>query len=161
MQNDDSIDSESGDSYKPEILTTYNRTKGGVDVVDKLCASYNCARTTRRWPMVVFYSCLNIAGINSQVVYNANNPSANILRRKFLQNLGFSLVENHLHERVKIPQLRRNIKLRLREICKIPESRAANEAVTEFPEKGRCSYCDWKKIVPRDSYAKSVTDLCA
>ncbi|XP_057662492.1 uncharacterized protein LOC130897576 [Diorhabda carinulata] len=38
-------------SKKPEIITFYNNTKSGVDVVDKLCASYNVARSTKRWPM--------------------------------------------------------------------------------------------------------------
>lgn len=50
---------------KPEIILHYNDTKSGVDVVDKLCASYNVARATRKWPMVIFYHLLNTAGIIS------------------------------------------------------------------------------------------------
>lgn len=43
MHHDDSIDSSTGDKSKPEIVTFYNSTKRGVDVVDKLCAYYiNC-----------------------------------------------------------------------------------------------------------------------
>lgn len=77
----DDIDPETGDAQKPVIITKYNETKGGVDVVDKLSASYNCARTTRRWPMVIFYVLLNIAGINAQVIYSANNPATDYDRR--------------------------------------------------------------------------------
>ena len=56
LHNDGNIDDTTGDAKKPEMITFYNSTKGGVDVVDEMCATYNCARNTRRWPMVVFYS---------------------------------------------------------------------------------------------------------
>lgn len=87
MHNYDAMDAESGNLYKPEILTRYNRTKEGVDVVDKLCANYNCARTPRRWLILVSYACLTLTGINSQVVHNSNNIENNMLRRKFLKEL--------------------------------------------------------------------------
>nr|XP_023011791.1 piggyBac transposable element-derived protein 4-like [Leptinotarsa decemlineata] len=43
---DDKIDESTGDKMKPEIIPFYNVTKAGVDVVDKLCSSYNVARNT-------------------------------------------------------------------------------------------------------------------
>lgn len=49
MHSDDAVGSESG---KPQMILDYNATKSGVDVVDKLCATYNVARSVRRWPMV-------------------------------------------------------------------------------------------------------------
>lgn len=58
----DEIDEETGLQQKPHLITD-NRNKGGVDVVDRLCANYNCARNTNRWPMVIFYTMLNIAGM--------------------------------------------------------------------------------------------------
>lgn len=48
---------------KPEIIKTYSDTKGGVDMVDNLCAQYKYARATRRWPMVPFYSVINVTGL--------------------------------------------------------------------------------------------------
>ncbi|KAJ8966737.1 hypothetical protein NQ314_003334 [Rhamnusium bicolor] len=69
LHKSDEIDDKTGEKRKPSIVTEYNQTKCGVDVVDKLCASYNCSRNTRRWPMVIFYTLLNIAGINSQVIH--------------------------------------------------------------------------------------------
>ncbi|KAJ8960119.1 hypothetical protein NQ314_006100 [Rhamnusium bicolor] len=44
LHHDDSIDQQTG---KPEIVMMYHSTKGGVDIVDKLCATYNTARSTR------------------------------------------------------------------------------------------------------------------
>lgn len=41
MHNDSKIDPESGNQRQPEIVTFYNSTKSGVDVVDEKCGSYS------------------------------------------------------------------------------------------------------------------------
>ena len=69
LHNDDKIDEETGTARKPEIVTFYNATKGGVDTVDQMSSLYNCARNTRQWPMVIFYRLLNIAGTNGFIIY--------------------------------------------------------------------------------------------
>jgi hypothetical protein len=100
MHHDNAIDS----NNKPEIITFYNMTKGGVDVVDELKGNYSVARTSRRWPLTIFYSLLNIAGINSQLIYKANN-NCNINRREFLQTLGKQLTMGYLQQRTNIKTL--------------------------------------------------------
>jgi hypothetical protein len=123
MHFDDTIDPENG---KPEIISFYNKTKGGVDVVDKLCASYNCARATRRWPMVIFYSIMNVAAINAFIV--------------FLEQLAFSLIDGHLRERASSQYIPRTLRARIKEICNIEEPvQPRNET------HGRCQLCDSKK----------------
>lgn len=72
MHFDNSIDERTGDEKKPDIITFYNQTKSGVDLVDKMCATFNVQRNTRRWPLVVFFAMLNISGINSQVIHVQN-----------------------------------------------------------------------------------------
>ena len=89
------------------MITCYNKIKGGVDVVDRLCASYACAQNTRRWPMVIFYSILNIAGINSCIIYNENN-SSKINRCAFLKKLSSELIQEQLEERAACPTLPSN-----------------------------------------------------
>lgn len=74
LHRNDKIDE---NTQKPDIIMDYNATKGGVDALATLCATYNCARNTERWPMVIFYSLVNVAGINSYVIYNINNQSEN------------------------------------------------------------------------------------
>nr|XP_023024929.1 piggyBac transposable element-derived protein 4-like [Leptinotarsa decemlineata] len=64
IHHDYSIDPNSGEDIKPEIITFYNTTKCGVDTVNQLSSKYNVARNTHRWPMVIFYSLFNITGIN-------------------------------------------------------------------------------------------------
>lgn len=87
MHYDNSIDDSTGGQKKPEILTFYNMTKGGVDVVDQLCSNYSVGRACNRWPLTILYCMLDIAGINSQVIYESNQKE-DILRRNYLRTLG-------------------------------------------------------------------------
>lgn len=48
MHDDDAIDPRTGSETKPELITFYNTTKGGVDTVDKLCETQNVAKNTRK-----------------------------------------------------------------------------------------------------------------
>jgi HJR/Mrr/RecB family endonuclease len=40
MHHDAEVHKDTGDEKKPEMITFYNLTKTGVDVVNQLCASY-------------------------------------------------------------------------------------------------------------------------
>lgn len=51
MHHDDRIDEATGDAKKPEIITFYNSTKGGVDVVDMMMDKYSVSRNSRRLPL--------------------------------------------------------------------------------------------------------------
>ena len=56
MHLDDKIDSSSGDDKKPDIITFYNTTKGGVGMVDQMAGDYDTStRNSRRWPITAFY----------------------------------------------------------------------------------------------------------
>lgn len=141
MHRDDVIDESCG---KPEIIVDYNKSKGGVDVVDKLCAQYNCARNTRRWPMVVFYSLLNMAAINSNIIYLSNNKEIKPNRRHFLENLSAELLLDYQKQRVLSKFIPQSIKVRLEEICNIGKEEATQAKINPT-ESGRCSQCSWKK----------------
>lgn len=98
MHHTDKIDEATGDQRKPEIISFYNLSKGGVDTADQLCGEYNVARNTKRWPMVVFYGLLNVAGINAAIIFSSQQPTVQN-RRTFLKQLGLELVKEHLRDR--------------------------------------------------------------
>jgi len=102
MHNYEGTDEKTG---KPLI-----NTKEGVDTVDKMCASYSTAQQTRRWPLRIFFSFLDLAGINSQVVFFHNHGSTK-RRREFLCDLAFELLEAHLKIRAEINTLPKDIKI--------------------------------------------------
>lgn len=105
MHDDDDICPETG---KPQIILDYNRTKGGVDTVDQMCANYSTKRKTYRWPLAIFLRFLDMAGINAYVIHAANNTAKTYKKKtrlEFLEGLAFGLLEEHLKERAKIKNL--------------------------------------------------------
>jgi hypothetical protein len=71
---------------KPTIVHDYNKKKVGVDSVDQMSRIYNVKSATRRWPVCVFYNILNLAGINSWILYKKVNK-CDIKRKNFLIKL--------------------------------------------------------------------------
>ncbi|XP_048874855.1 piggyBac transposable element-derived protein 4-like [Brienomyrus brachyistius] len=97
-----------GSDKKPMIILDYNKNKGGVDNLDKLTATYTCQRMTRRWPMVVFYNILDVSAYNAFVLWThihlGWNSTKKHRRRLFLEQLGNSLVKEHIQRRERVPR---------------------------------------------------------
>ncbi|XP_056102977.1 piggyBac transposable element-derived protein 4-like [Rhinichthys klamathensis goyatoka] len=93
---------------KPIMILDYNATKGGVDNLDKIVATYTCARKTARWPMAIFFNILNVSAYNSFVLWREINPTWGQLksyrRRLFLEELGKALVYPFMKRRPHIPR---------------------------------------------------------
>ncbi|XP_072392484.1 uncharacterized protein [Diabrotica undecimpunctata] len=103
MHHDKAIDEATSDKNLLEIISFYNFTKSGVDVVDELSASYNVSRNSRRWPLTIVFSLLNTAAINALVIYKENNQDFKLARRLFIKMLGFELIQDHISERKNNP----------------------------------------------------------
>lgn len=141
---DDAIDQDTGDQHKPEIITYYNKTKSGVDTLDQLCATYNCARNTRRWPMVIFFSLMNIAAINGMIVFIGNeNPVAS--RREYLKNLVHSLIAEQLSRRGHIKSLPSNLQQTLSKYIPAPDVEQLPEEVGGARKTCKFCYSETKK----------------
>lgn len=83
-------------AQKPEIISYYNSTKGGVDALDEKCSIYSTGRRTRRWLLAIFYRLLDISSLNSYVLYNSFKNNKTMTRADFLKSLGFELVSPEL-----------------------------------------------------------------
>lgn len=128
-------------TMKPEIITDYNLTKGGVDVVDKMKAEYSVTRFSNRWPFTVFCSLLNISTINSQIIYK-DNTNIVTSRRIYITELGKQLLMPHLQRRSNIPNLPFQLRLRIRNITGEKSSVTQEATPTTKP---RCSFCPVRK----------------
>lgn len=82
----------------PETVSFYNSSKYGVDVADQMSRHYSTKAASRRWPLQVFYNILDLAGINSWVLYR-KCTGANISRRNFILKLAEELREGHLRKK--------------------------------------------------------------
>jgi len=55
--------------HKPEIIMDYNATKSGVDILDKLVKEYTCTRSTRHWPLKLFFNLIDVACVNAFLLW--------------------------------------------------------------------------------------------
>lgn len=94
------VDISESDMRKPETILHYNTTKVGVDCIDQMVRLYSTKAASRRWPVAVFYNILDLAGINSWILFKSATNST-ISRRNFLLDLGKELTcfssENNIY----------------------------------------------------------------
>ena len=89
---------------KPDVILFYNETKGGVDTVDQMIDTYRTKAASRRWPMVVFYTIVDVAALNAMVILKHTNNVYFLQpkrkhRRQFLLDLGMALVTPQVETR--------------------------------------------------------------
>ncbi|KAJ8897561.1 hypothetical protein PR048_002910 [Dryococelus australis] len=91
---------------KLEIILHYNETKGGVDLGDMI-SEYSCVRITIRWPLRLFMEIIDIASLNTYILWKENNldwHKNNLRMRKcFLDELMLMLAKPHFEERAQMP----------------------------------------------------------
>lgn len=130
------IDTDFGDQNKPEIITYYNSTKGGVDVIHELKGEYSVSKVSCRWLLTIFFSLMNITGINSQIIYRENTGNVNT-RRNYLRSLGRELAKEFMINRLDIPKL--SIQLRST-IMKITGINKQPEQYGAVKERLKCAF---------------------
>lgn len=143
MHETDTIDPDTGDNNKPEIITYYNKTKSGVDVVDQKRKQYTVKRVCNRWPLAIFFPLMDIAAINSQIVYQKNNGVV-IPRKVYLKQLGRSLVRNYLTTRLANPNLKPDLKTLIRLELGIREE-GNRDARNANNDREKCHFCPRQK----------------
>lgn len=145
LHHDDKISC--NDDKKPLLILDYNKPKGAVDTLDKMCANYTSKRKTNRWPIVVFSNILDISGVNSFVLFTSINlqwkPKCNDRRRIFLENLGESLIKKHIDRRQYMPRGKaaRDVVERVQAERAVPTQSIMKNPDTMQRKRGRCQLC--------------------
>ena len=105
-----SAEVEETQSAKPEIIKYYNKTKGGVDTMDKMLGEYIGKRRTLRWPLAFLYNMIDVTGLACYVIYREHNARfrAKDQRRKFLKELANRLCMASMEARSNNRMLIRN-----------------------------------------------------
>ena len=70
----------------PDTVLSYNETKGTDDTYDQILRLYSTTSGSRRWPMHVFYNIVDMALMNSHIVYKSVIKSS-ISRKHFIQEV--------------------------------------------------------------------------
>jgi len=181
LHNDDSVDLASN---KPNIILDYNKTKGGVDTLDKLVRTYTCKRKTNRWPMVLFFNMIDIAGIAAYNLFKIANPNLFIRkkaseRKLFLKELAMQLAKDNILNRLSNPQaIKKNVKIAIQQIGykvidlrRVPtaEESSAKKTASKRPRcyicprsadnktRTRCYICDQPSCV---THTKIICEQC-
>lgn len=81
------------DVVKPIVICRYNDFMGGVDIADHYIASYSFTRKSIKWWRKVFFWALEVAIVNSFVLFNTNRPPGSramkqrLYRKKLIESL--------------------------------------------------------------------------
>ena len=72
-----------------------------VDNMDHLTTIFSCRRKTNRWPMVLFFNMLDVAGVAAFIIWISLNPDWSFNDRqgrcqKFLKQLGQELTNYYI-----------------------------------------------------------------
>lgn len=129
---------------KPEMISFYNETKIGVDILDMKCAVFSSNRKTRRWPLAMFYRLINIGSVNSFIVYMSYTGTVQMTRFDFIKELAHELIVPHLRRRIEdIPNLPRNLQVDIRKILgNFQDAPAAAGPLSDVLEKRKtCGKC--------------------
>lgn len=81
-------------THKLEIIGFYNKTKGGMDPLDKKCANYSVRRRAQRWPCAIFAAILNISASNGFILLIGSNSEKKIRRQQYIKEIGLELVRH-------------------------------------------------------------------
>lgn len=76
---------------------------------------YDVARNTKRWPTVILFGLMNLAGVNSHIIYCANNNTTKILGTVYSKELITSLTMDKFQSRSLITNLLPDIRRRKQE----------------------------------------------
>src|SRR6218665_3537729 len=89
---------------KPTVIVDYTAKMGAVDHADHLCASYNFNRRSVKWWRKSFFRLLEVACINSFILYNINRQQQNLVavshitfHRKMIEQLVVNVRATELH----------------------------------------------------------------
>jgi hypothetical protein len=138
-------------TYKklPETILYYNKTKFGVDVTDQMAHKYTVKSASRRWPLQVFFNILDLAGINSWILYK-ETTGEKISRKDFLFKLAEELASEFQSSRTKSDDSNLSVKnetLTDRKRCHIGycnNNKASN--VCHNCKKSVCGKCTARKL---------------
>lgn len=74
-------------------VSVYKKNQSAVEVVDVLMHYYTTMQHTNDWTLSLFFTLLNIASVNAQVIWSSRNSNVT-KRRMFIRDLALGLLEN-------------------------------------------------------------------
>ena len=135
---------------KPHIICFYDRTKGGVDVMDMMAGTYSSRYKSRRWTANVLAYMLDTARTNGHTIMKETNPDVNLSSFEFTWQLGQSLIKPHMTERFQnATGLQATVIQAMKQF--INEDVVLNQGAVSTSDRKRCYLC-LSEIFGKDRY---------
>lgn len=166
QHNDNKVD-ESTVKKKTHINLFYNDTKGGIDTIDQMTRHHSVKRGTRRWPLSIFFTLIDIACLNASTIFMKKNPEWNKkkhnVRRLYLLELGQQLVRPIVEERSRnLTGLQKPIVSAMESVLgkTLPSTTAVVPPSVPYT-RGRCHHCLKTKYSKKEKDKMSkVSTIC-
>lgn len=91
--------------------------------------------------MVILYGLMNVAGVNSQIVFSANNPNTKLIRRLYLKELSTLLTAEHVQRRSMMRNLPPEVRTRRQEVAGTAQQAAIMADQLPVGTRKRCYMC--------------------
>ena len=127
---------------KPNVITLYDCTKGGVDVMDMISSNLSTRIQSRRWLLNALAFVLDTARSNAQTILKDNNNDGNRSSFQFAWEIGESLIRPHILSRYKNPVgLQVPVLKRIQRVLEIEEPLVQQKPPKEPTDRQRCYMC--------------------
>ena len=133
------------------IIQEYNQFMGGVDLSDQMKVTYEADRQSKfRFYLRVFFDFLDIAVINSKVVYNKIESAPSISSLDFRYSIVQTMIRKFSSRKRAVPLSRPS--KRSRE----PSFDIVDHSLDFAPSRVRCAFCSSKNVESR-TYVRCIT----
>lgn len=132
------------ETLKPNMIHFYNKTKSAVETFEQMCSSMSASRKANRWPIAVFYALLNMAFVNSYIIYCENMISLKqkpLCRRNFMKSLSNSLITPWATKRKQIPTLSASVKKKISDILPKSNDDSLDGNGQNLKKRKCCGFC--------------------
>jgi len=110
--------------------------------------TYCCSRQTRRWPNKLFFNIIDIAGMNSYILWNSSHSEwerqKNCKRRLYLMELSKALMMPRMQTRSTVPTLRTSVR-NVMERCGVRREPQNQQPPAQPGQVGRCHLCSVRR----------------
>lgn len=126
---------------KSAVILDYNKTKSGVDNLDKLVRGYSSKRKCRRWPYGVAMTLVDVSVIAALKMVIAQCHSTDD-HYTFKRELAYELCQSLMHRRIRQPRLRPTVLTALRQVGMVAPEPVRQVIGAQHADKpGRCGFC--------------------
>lgn len=143
--------------FKPDIISDYNAQKCGVDVMDAMVGHFTTRRATRRWPVRLFMTMLDVGSLAGFVLYHTLFESVSRSKRgrfKYLLSVSHELMKTAMSARKltrSIPQPARVIAEKEQMVVTNDSSSRTPQTAQRLQKRGRCYMCKQESALTKYS----------